>query len=209
VGDVARTDQRTTSDEPTSAPTLASATGWTLTQEVLIVLSLSLLPSAIDALLSYFQAPVNPGVSVGLFPSFPSFPFLRELLAIAFALPPVWLVFHLAGRTGEGLKPFGLGTSTLAADIGWGSAGAVIVASFGLGVYLSAIALNVNRFVVPVPPLGNWWTVPILLLGALQNALLEEVVVLAYLIRRLEQLRWPTVAAVATSAVFRGSYHLY
>jgi len=193
----------------TDQPTLAPPGRWTLGEEVLIVLSLSVLYSAIDAVLSYLQAPVNRGVSVALFPTFPSFELLRELLSIAFAIPPAWLVVHLARRSGEGLEPFGLGTATLGRDVAWGLVAAAVVAAVGLSVYLGAIALNVNRFVVPVPPLGHWWTVPVLVLGALQNALLEEIVVLGYLIRRLEQLGWATAAAVLTSALLRGTYHLY
>jgi membrane protease YdiL (CAAX protease family) len=191
------------------APTLAPPDRRTLGEEVLLVLSLSLLPSAIDAVLSYFQAPVNRGVAVALYPSFPSFPFLRQLLAVVFSVPPAWLVIHLARRSGEGLEAFGLGLRTFRQDLAWGAAAASVVAAVGLGVYLGAIALNVNRFVVPVPPLGHWWTIPILVLGALQTALLEETVVLGYLIRRLEQLGWRTAAAVVGSAVLRGSYHLY
>jgi membrane protease YdiL (CAAX protease family) len=180
-----------------------------LIEETILVLSLSLLPSAIDAVLSYLQAPVNRGVAVSLFPSFPTFQFLHELLAIVFSVPPAWLVIHLARRSGEGLEPFGLGLGTLRQDVTWGVVAAGVVAVVGLGVYLSAITLNVNRFVVPVPPLGHWWTMPILVLGALQNALLEEIVVLGYLIHRLEQFGWRTPVAVVASALFRGSYHLY
>jgi membrane protease YdiL (CAAX protease family) len=190
-------------------PTLAPPSRWTLGEEVVIVLSLSVLYSAIDAVLSYLQAPVNRGVSVALFPTFPQFELFRELLSIAFALPPAWLVLHVARRSGEGFGPFGLSTATLGQDVLWGLAAAAVVAAVGLSVYLGAIALNVNRFVVPVPPLHHWWTVPVLLLGALQNALLEEIVVLGYLIRRLEQLGWATAAAVLTSALLRGTYHLY
>jgi len=193
----------------TDQPTLAPPGRWTLGEEVLIVLSLSVLYSAIDAVLSYLQAPVNRGVSVALFPTFPSFELLRELLSIAFAVPPAWLVVHLARRSGEGLEPFGLGTATLSQDVAWGLLAAAVVAAVGLSVYLGAIALNVNRFVVPVPPLGHWWTIPILLLSAGQNALLEEVVAVGYLIRRLEQIGWAGGAALATSAVLRGTYHLY
>ena len=83
------------------------------------------------------------------------------------------------------------------------------MAAVGLGIYLGAIALNVNRFVVPIPPLGHWWTVPVLALGALQNGLLEEVVAVGYLIHRLEQVRWPSAAAIGASALLRGTYHLY
>ena len=83
------------------------------------------------------------------------------------------------------------------------------VAAAGLGVYLAAVALDVNRFVIPVPPPGHWWTLPILVLGSFQAALLEEVVAVAYVIRRLRQLGWGPVAAVASSAILRASYHLY
>src|ERR1044072_4423571 len=55
----------------------------------------------------------------------------------------------------------------------------------------------------------NWWTIPVLILSAGQNALLEEVVVVGYLFTRLRQLAWNAVAIIALSAVIRGSYHLY
>ena len=55
----------------------------------------------------------------------------------------------------------------------------------------------------------NWWTIPVLILSAAQNALLEEVVVIGYLFTRLRQLGWNAVAIVALSAIIRGSYHLY
>ena len=61
-----------------------------------------------------------------------------------------------------------------------------------------------NRFVVPAPPLGHWWTVPVLLLAALEAALVEEVIVLGYLVTRLRQLSWSPVAAVAGSSLLRG-----
>ena len=48
-----------------------------------------------------------------------------------------------------------------------------------------------------------------LILDGLQNGILEEIVVLAYLLRRLDQLDWSPAAAIALSAVLRGSYHLY
>ena len=48
-----------------------------------------------------------------------------------------------------------------------------------------------------------------LLLGALRSALLEEVIVAGYLLRRLDQLGWRPGRALAASALLRGSYHLY
>src|SRR5918992_777251 len=70
-----------------------------------------------------------------------------------------------------------------------------IVGVAGVAVYLGAVELGVNRFVIPTPPLGHWWTVPALILNALQAALVEEVIVLGYLITRLQQLSWSPLTA--------------
>ena len=48
-----------------------------------------------------------------------------------------------------------------------------------------------------------------LLLSAFQNAALEEVVVLGYLLSRLDRLGVRPSRAIAISALIRGSYHLY
>jgi membrane protease YdiL (CAAX protease family) len=198
-------DQRVTS-ETAPAPIPRPLGRRLLSEEVVLVLALSLLPSAVDAFFSLLEAPVSRSVTVALFPAFG---LARQLTSILFALAPVGLVFHLIRRDGEDLGAFGLAADRLRSDAAWGLVAAAIVASVGLGLYLGAIALNVNRFVVPIPPTGHWWTVPVLVLGALQNGLLEEVVVVGYLIRRLRQLGWAPAAALAASAVLRASYHLY
>jgi membrane protease YdiL (CAAX protease family) len=175
-------------------------------EEVLVVLSLSLLASAVFAVIDLLSAPVRRTVTVSIFANVH---LATQLASIVFALAPVWLIVHLARRNGESVGEFGLGTATLTKDALAGVVVGLGVAGIGLGLYLAAIALNVNRFVVPVPPLGHWWTVPILLLGAFQNGLLEEAVVVGYLIRRLEQLGWSGPAAILASAGLRASYHLY
>jgi len=192
--------------EPQPVSTLAPADRRSLAEEVLIVLSLSLLANAVDALLSLLRAPVNRTIAVGLFRDVE---LAAQVADIAFDLAPVALVLHIARRTGEGAAPFGLGTDRIGRDVRWGLLAGLGLAGAGLALYLGALALDVNRFVVPVPPLGHWWTVPILVLGAGQNALLEEVVVVGYLLRRLEQIGWSRGGAVATGAILRGSYHLY
>ena len=47
--------------------------------------------------------------------------------------------------------------------------------SVGIVLYLRSVQLGLNRCVIPVPPLGHWWTIPILVLGAIQAGLLEMV----------------------------------
>ncbi len=177
-----------------------------LAEEVLVVLSLSLLASAVFAVIDLLSAPVSRRVVVA---TFPNVQLATQVASIVFALAPVALVIHLARRSGEGLEPFGIGSGTIAADVRWGIALGAVVALVGAGLYVAAIELDVNRFVVPVPPLGHWWTVPVLVLGSLENALLEEVVVVGYLVRRLEQIGWASAVAIGASALLRGAYHLY
>jgi membrane protease YdiL (CAAX protease family) len=177
-----------------------------LTEELLVVLSLSLLASAVFAIIDLLSAPVRRTVTVRVFANVQ---LATQMASIVFNLAPVALVLHLIRRSGERLRDFGLGAATVVQDVEWGAVLGLGVAGVGLGLYAAAIALNINRFVVPVPPLGHWWTVPILVLGAIQNALLEEVVVVGYLIRRLRQIGWMAPAAVLGSAVLRATYHLY
>ncbi|HEU5108493.1 MAG TPA: CPBP family intramembrane glutamic endopeptidase, partial [Micromonosporaceae bacterium] len=63
--------------------------------------------------------------------------------------------------------------------------------------------------VIPASLPDLWWAVPVLVLAATQNALLEEIVVVGYLLTRLRELGWRIAPAVATSALLRGAYHLY
>jgi membrane protease YdiL (CAAX protease family) len=176
-----------------------------LAEEVLVVLSLSLLPSAVDAIISLASAPLA-GVAVSVYGNAA---LASQLSSIVFGLAPVALVVHLVRRGRDPLDRFGLGTSTIRRDAGAGVLLGLGVALVGLAIYIAAVALKVNRFVVPVPPTGHWWTVPVLVLGAMQAALLEETVAVGYLIRRLEQIGWSGTVAVVTSAVLRASYHLY
>ena len=190
--------------QPPTAP--AELDRRTLYEEILIVLSLSLLASAAYAIISLLSAPLKGGYVAS---ANQTNVLARQLVAIAFSLAPVWLVVHLLRRSGEGVGAIGLAWDQPARDIKRGVAFFAVVGLGGLAFYFGAVALGVNRFVVPVPPLGHWWTVPILVLNAAQAALLEEVIVLGYLITRLRQLAWSPFAAVAASALLRGSYHLY
>jgi membrane protease YdiL (CAAX protease family) len=79
----------------------------------------------------------------------------------------------------------------------------------GLLLVYAAAQLGVNAQIVPAALRPLWWAVPVLILAAIQNAVLEEVVAVGYLITRLRQLGLPPAAVVGISAVLRGSYHLY
>jgi membrane protease YdiL (CAAX protease family) len=172
-------------------------------EEVLVVLSLSILYSAVTAIISLSTAPVH-GIAVSAVPTAPLFAY--QLTDFVFGLAPVWLVIHLLGRTGEGPGSIGLRWDGVP-DVVWGVALAAIVGGVGLGLYRLAVALQVNRFVIPVAP-GHWWTVPVLVMTSIQAGLLEEVVA-AYLITRLGQIGLSAALSVGLAAILRGAYHLY
>ena len=79
----------------------------------------------------------------------------------------------------------------------------------GLALYGASRALGINTTVVPEALPLLWWTVPVLLLSAVQNAFVEEVVAVGYLLTRFDELSWRVPVAVSLSALLRGSYHLY
>jgi membrane protease YdiL (CAAX protease family) len=178
----------------------------TLVEEILVVLSLSVLRPAAFAILSLLEAPIA-GIVVAATDQ--STEFTRQVLGFVFALAPVFLVIHLVRRSGEGIGLIGLASDRPARDLTSGVVLGAVVGLAGIGVYLAAVELGVNRFVLPVPPLGHWWTIPALVLNAIEAGLVEEVIVLGYVVTRLRQLSWTPVQAIAASALLRGSYHLY
>jgi membrane protease YdiL (CAAX protease family) len=133
----------------------------------------------------------------------------RQLTGLVFGLAPVALVLHLVRRSGEGLAAIGLGRQRPGGALLHGAGLAALLGSGGAALYVVAVELGTNRFVVPAPPVGYWWTVPILVLASIRAGLLEEVVAVGYLVTRLQQSAWRDVTAVGASAVLRAGYHLY
>lgn len=174
--------------------------------EVLVVLALSVLASSARAIVDLFKAPL---AGVIRFSASQNPFFIEQVIAFVFGLAPVYLVIHLARRTREGTAGLGLAWDRPKKDLLWGVGLFVVVGLAGIGVYLAAVELGVNRFVVPAPPAGHWWTYPAVVMNAADAALLEEIIVVAFLITRLRQLAWTPVAAIGASSLLRASYHLY
>ena len=177
-----------------------------LVEEIVVVLWLSVASRTAYAILSLIEAPI---AGVVVFAANQSNGLVRQLLAFVLGLAPAFLVAHLLRRSGEGVAVIGLAPDRPAHDLARGANLFVVVGLAGIGVYLAAVELGVNRFVVPTPPLGHWWTIPALFLNAVEAGVVEEVIVLGYLITRLQQLSWSPAMAVGASALLRGSYHLY
>ncbi|PKY70984.1 CPBP family intramembrane metalloprotease domain-containing protein [Brevibacterium ravenspurgense] len=92
----------------------------------------------------------------------------------------------------------------------WRAVGLFVLIGAGtLVVYAAGRALGVTAQISTNNLNAAWWTVPVLLLQAVKNGVLEEVLLLGFFWDRLEKLRWSPWAIIVGLAVFRGSYHLY
>ena len=92
----------------------------------------------------------------------------------------------------------------------WRAVGLFVLIGAGtLVVYAAGRALGVTAQISTNNLNAAWWTVPVLLLQAVKNGVLEEVLLLGFFWDRLERLRWSPWAIIVGLAVFRGSYHLY
>jgi membrane protease YdiL (CAAX protease family) len=114
-----------------------------------------------------------------------------------------------AGPLAAGARRIGLTLARPLRDLGWGAVLAGGIGLPGIGLYLAGRALGVTAHISTESLGGYWWTVPVLVLAALKNGVLEEVVAVGYLGERLEQMGWRPAAWIAASALLRGSYHLY
>jgi membrane protease YdiL (CAAX protease family) len=132
-----------------------------------------------------------------------------QLVSIAEALAPVALVFYLMARSGEPPSAMGLDAREPGRDTARGVLLAALIGGAGLGLYLMAFHLGISLNVVPENLPAVWWRIPVLILSAAHDGILEEVLVVGYLLRRLDQLGWTPWKAIALSALLRGSYHLY
>lgn len=189
-----------------------------LSSETLLVLALSLGASAVSALISFIGSVTRSGglkeqsanLNSSAAPGRPWLDLAWQLFGITTALVPVALVAYLLVRErAGGLGAVGLDGRRPGFDLGWGAAVAAVVGGTGLAFYLGARAAGFNLTVVPESLPDVWWKIPVLILSAVQNSVVEEVIVVGYLLRRLDQLGWTPKASLAASSLLRGTYHLY
>jgi hypothetical protein len=181
--------------------------------ELLLVLGVSLGQSAVRAIVSLAdslsRAPLNQQTQT-LNPQQNDravFDVIEQLLSIAFPLVPVLLALYLMGP--GVLRRIGLDGRRPGFDLGAGALLALCIGVPGLALYFGAVALNLNVNIATSGIGPQWYAVPVLVLAALRAALQEEVIVVAFLADRLGMKGWRFAAVLATSALLRGSYHLY
>lgn len=195
-----------------------------LRAEVLIVLGLSLGQSAVYSVVQLLdklsRAPLAEGTST-LNRSQSTreyFDLTYQLLDIVFALVPVALVFYFLSTHGT-RRPEEAGGSAFARlgfnvarpgkDLLHGLGLAAIIGIPSLGLYAAGRALGITTAIVPSGLDAYWWTVPVLILSAIRHGIVEEVIVVGYLLDRFGKFGWSAPVAIVVSALLRGSYHLY
>jgi len=189
-----------------------------LVAEIWVVLGLSL---GLYALYSYVDIAASLTAHVSLkhqatgaivgtrAPGRPWIDLFRQLLDILAGVMPAVLAVFLLVRDGESPRSIGLDLRRPRFDLTAGAVLAAVIGGAGLALYLTAHALGIALTVVVSNLPAVWWRDTVLVLSAAQNAILEEVVVVGYLLHRLRQLGWSDNRALGASAFLRGSYHLY
>ncbi len=157
------------------------------------------------AISNYIVSVASPQSKVSVF-----IDFLRQVLDIVQQLSWGFLGLYLLWRAGVSLSDrLGLNLRRPGWDIAMGLGLAAIIGIPGLGLYLLSYHLGYSLTVQGSTLPDVWWRIPVSIGLAFENGFLEEVLVVGYLLTRLEHLRTPVWLAVAFSAVLRGSYHLY
>jgi len=194
--------------------------------EVWIVLGLSLGQSAVYSVVQLLdkmtRAPLAEGTST-LNRSQSTreyFDLTYQLLDIIFALVPVLLVIYFltdqrqaavsdGGYSGSAFRKLGFNFARPGRDLLQGLGLAALIGIPSLGLYAAGRALGITTAIIPSALDAYWWTVPVLILSAIRHGVVEEVIVVGYLLDRLGKFGWRVPMAIAVSSLLRGSYHLY
>ena len=192
-----------------------------LVWETVIVLGLSLGASAVYAIISIIDSLTKPvplnqettSINNSVVRDRPWLDLIYQAYYIVTPLVAVVLALFLLAqlrRPREG--PFavmGLDCTRPARDLGWSVVLAAVIGIPGVGLYVVAVAMNLNLNVTTDNLLAAWWTIPVYVLRAAMNGGLEEIVMVGYLLTRWRQAGWGPWPAIVASALIRGTYHLY
>ncbi len=189
--------------------------------EMLVVLGVSLGQSAVYSLLSLINKLTLPvalnkqttSMNTSATPDRPWLDLAYQVAGLVFPLMPVVVVLYLlwAVRRPEGgsFRAMGFDFRQPGRDLAWGFATFAVIGVAGLAFYFAARELGINTSISAANLSAAWWTIPVLLLRAIMNGVLEEVVMVGYLFTRWRQSGGGVVAILVGSALIRGGYHLY
>lgn len=203
----------------TYPPTLAPTERYARTRlawEIVLVLLVSVGQSAIYSVVSFVRVATRAPISqqqTQLNPSRSAEPLwdaIYQFLDIFFSLALVALALYLLWEpANNALRRIGLDFRRFGSDLGRGVLLVVLIGAPGIGVYAIGRAIGQSITVVPAPLDSSWWVIALLVLAALRAGLTEEVIFLGYLFDRLRRLGWSWTGIIVSTALLRGSYHLY
>ena len=119
------------------------------------------------------------------------------------------LGLYLLWRSGFRPADIGLGRFRLRPDLLGGLGLAALIGLPGLALYVAGRAVGLSASVVPSELTDTWWRIPVLVLAAFANGWAEEIIVVGFLLTRLQQLQVSSTRALLYSSLLRGAYHLY
>ncbi len=181
--------------------------------ELLIVLAVFPFPYVVSGVASLVTSILDPHTVQSRYPyvipAHPgaSLPFDVLMFIVPLAAPA--LVLYLLWVSGEGAASIGLVRSRWRGDL------ALLLPVFLLAFFVPfdvvALVLQHAHVHTYTPSGGNvsGAYAVVAAVAALQAGVVEEIVVLGYLVRRLEQRGWSTTWVVTVAVLVRASYHLY
>lgn len=184
--------------------------------ELLLVLGVSLGSAAVYSALSITekltrQVALNQqttSINSSVTPDRPWLDLAYQIANLIFPVIPALLAIYFLRLSGD-FRAIGFDLRRKRFDLGVGFGLAAAVGIPGLIFYLVARQIGINTNMAPANLAENWWTVPVLVGAAAMNAVLEEVIMIGFWFTRTLQMRWPVWVVVVSSALVRGSYHLY
>ncbi len=191
--------------------------------ETVLVLGVSLGASAIWAILSIIEKLTRPvplsqqttAMNQSATPGRPWLDLAYQLVGIALPLVAVALALYLMNhihRPAADVRAgrfIGLDRTEPARDLLRGLGLAALIGLPGLAFYFFAKAIGINTQISAANLEAVWWSGPVLVLAGIENAVLEEVIMVGYLYTRWRQIGWSWPLVIGLSALVRGSYHLY
>ena len=182
--------------------------GW----ETLVVLSIFPLGSTIAAI-TYLLMRVTTGFEISngsmVIDGEPGLSLTLSIGIVISGFAAAGLVIFLLIRNGEGLRSIGLAGHRFRKDLAlllpvWFFV-QIIPQTVGSAIVAGAHLPRYSIVTLPVPVAF----LSVALLKSLQASVVEEIVVLGYLVRRLEQRGWTPTTVVVIAVLVRVSYHLY
>jgi membrane protease YdiL (CAAX protease family) len=197
-----------TGAQPITDRKLRRLYGW----ETWVVLSIFPLASTIAAV-TYLLMHVTTGVEYSsgsmVIAGEPGLSLTLSIAIVISEFAAAGLVVYLLIRNGEGLQSIGLAGHRFRKDLALLLPVWIFVQVIPQAVGSALLAsLHIPRYSVLAPALPVAF-VAVALLKSLQAGVVEEIVVLGYLVRRLEQRGWTATAVVVVAVLVRVSYHLY